>query len=142
MLSTATFWGVCAQLNSQGMTFGLLLTGILSGDAIPVYMSAVVGVIQMLMLLPYANIYNSIPVDVRNNTALIAAFKKACGKGSLVYIALLLISCFASFYNELYLFSTPIIMFSAIIVTSIIVNLQVTKYGIGTLIRKMQKVIN
>jgi len=142
IFSATGFWAVSAQMNHQSMTLSLLLDGFLSGDAIPVYMSLVVGFMQMIMVLPYIILYHSIPIGIRKNTALIASLKKAVNKGAFIYVVLLLTSCLISFNNSMFLFSTPIIMFVAVLITSLIVNLQITKYGVGALIEKLKNILN
>ncbi|HCM9111357.1 MULTISPECIES: hypothetical protein [Enterobacteriaceae] len=142
IFSTITFWAVCANLSKQGMSVNLLVDGIISGDAIPIYMSVVIGLAQMIIVLPYVSLYHSIPVEVRNSTALIATFKKGLAKGVFIYVILLLALSLACFKNEIFLFSIPIIMFLATFVASLIVNLQVTKYGVGALIDKLKKILN
>ena len=142
MLSTLTFGVAGAHSNHVDFSVNLLIGYLLSGDAIPVYMSVFVGLIQGLMLLPYVTLYHSIPQDVRDNTPLIAIFKKALFKGFVFYALALTLTCVMSFKNEIYLFSTPIVMVIAIFATSITINLQVTKYGVGAFINKLMKVIN
>lgn len=139
VLSTATFGVVCAISNNRDFSLGLLSSYILSGDALPVYMAMVIGFIQWVMLLPYISLFHSIPQNVRDNTPLIAHVKRSVLKGALLYIAVLLLTCFMSFYNAMYLFSTPVVMAIAICATSIVVNLQVSKYGVGALIDKLKK---
>lgn len=140
-LSTVTFLVVCAQINNQDISLTLLKEYVLSGDALPIYMSWVIGLAQSLMLLPYINIYNVIPSELRKKTVLINAIKKGMVKGGLLYLSLLLISCLLSFENELFLFSTPIIMFLSIFITSLIVNVQVAKYSVGPLLGKLKSIL-
>ncbi|QLY00908.1 MULTISPECIES: hypothetical protein [Enterobacter] len=139
VLSAITFGVVCAISNHREFSIGLLSSYILSGNAIPVYMAIVVGFIQGLMLLPYVSLFHSIPQNVRESTPLIAHMKRAIFKGTVFYIATLLFTCLMSYYDAMYLFSTPIVMIMSIIAASITVNLQVSKFGVGALIDKLMK---
>lgn len=137
LLSALTFGIVCANLNHKNLSVSLFADYFFSGEAIPIYMSIVVGLVQSMMLLPYIGLYNLIPQSLREKTPLIIHFKSALFKGTVIYICTLLMTCLMSFYNPIYLFTTPIMMFVAIFVTSITVNIQVTKYGVGPLLKKL-----
>lgn len=139
ILSTITFGVVCAISNHRDFSIGLLIGYILSGEAIPVYMAMVVGAFQGIILLPYVSLFHSIPQNLRENTPLIAHMKRAIFKGIGLYVSVLFITCFMSFYNAMYLFATPVVMVIAIFVTSFTVNLQVSKFGVGALINKLKK---
>lgn len=139
VFSAITFGIVCAISNKQELSIALVISYLISGGAIPVYMAMVVGLIQGMMLLPYVGLYHSIPKNVRDSTPLIAHMKRAILKGIVFYIATLLLTCLMSFYDAMYLFATPAVMIIAIFATSIIVNLQVSKFGVGALINKLRK---
>lgn len=142
MLSTLSFGIVCAHSNHLDFSVSLLTGYIFSGDAIPVYMSIVVGFAQAIILLPYMSLYYSIPKKVRDSTNLISSFKRAVFKWVMFYLAAIALTCILSFKNEIYLFSTPVVMFIAVFVSSITINLQVTKYGVGALLEKLKKISN
>lgn len=142
LFSTVTFGFVCAQINHRDVSVNLFIDYIFSGGAIPVYMSVVVGFAQWMMLLPYITLYYSIPHSIRAENPLVSHVKRAFLKGGILYGAVLLLTCLMSFHNEIYLFSTPIVMFVAIFVATITINLQVTKYGVGSLIGKLKKVLS
>lgn len=139
ILSTITFGAVCAISNHRDFSIGLLIGYILSGEAIPVYMAMVVGAFQGIILLPYVSLFHSIPQNLRENTPLIAHMKRAIFKGIGLYVSVLFITCFMSFYNAMYLFATPVVMVIAIFVTSFTVNLQGSKFGVGAFINKLKK---
>ncbi|EIH2744655.1 hypothetical protein LO291_004098 [Salmonella enterica] len=140
-LSTLTFGVLCAGSNHRNISISLLVDYILSGDAIPVYMSMVIGFLQVIILLPYIVLYHSIPQSIREKTPLITYFKKALFKGVVLYICTLLMTCLMSYHNPIYLFSTPVVMCIAIFATSMTFNLQMAKYGVGPLIHKLNKTI-
>jgi len=137
-LSTLTFLVVCSSMNNQNVSLHLLYTYIVSGGALPVYISFILSLAQFLMLVPYVSLYNSIPSDIKSSVPLLLAFKKGVMKSSFIYVATLLISCIAAFMDELFLFVTPALMFVAIFVASISVNLRIANYGIGALISKLR----
>jgi len=141
-LSTLTFGIICSHSNNRDFSVNLLVEYLLSGGAIPVYISMFVGLVQGLLLLPYISLYHSIPQNIRDNSLLLSSFRKALFKGATFYVVALLASCAMSFKNEIFLVSTPIVMMLSIIVTSIVINLQVTKYGVGALIDKLKKILN
>ncbi|EBU4459553.1 hypothetical protein H0Z85_003802, partial [Salmonella enterica] len=138
LLSALTFGIVCANLNHRNLSVSLFIEYFFSGGAIPVYMSIVAGLFQYMLLLPYIGLYNLIPQDIRKKNPLIIHFKSALFKGSVLYICALVVTCLMSFYDPIYLLSTPILMIVAVFVTSITVNLKVTKYGVAPLLKKIK----
>ncbi|MCK6879772.1 hypothetical protein L8S23_21610 [Enterobacter bugandensis] len=138
-LSAMTFWIVCAMSNHRDCSIGLFIDNFISGKATSVYLAIFVGFFQVVMLAPYIRLFHSLPQGLRENTPLIVHLRNVALRGVVLYVALLLFTCFMAFHYPVFLFATPVVMCLAIFATCISVDILVARFGVGAVITKLMK---
>ena len=139
ILTTLTFWVACAISEHRECNVALLIDYFITGEATPVYMAIFAGCFQVIMLWPYVKLFLLLPYNLKKKSPLISHMKRVVLKGTVLYIAALLFTCFMAFFNPVYLFVTPVIMCLATFTASLAIDIKVTRFGIGALITELMK---